>query len=131
MALVIRNEMAESFADLGGVEVSTDDVIAGGLLHDVGKAFEFDPQNQKRWQADSRKTGFPAMRHSVYGGYVALSVGLPEEIAHLISAHSSEGNLIEKSVACVMVREGDHAFWGMAEDGGLLTGEIPHAPAGR
>ena len=34
------------------LEIDMDTIIAGGLLHDVGKAWEFDPENHKR-----RKSG--------------------------------------------------------------------------
>ena len=68
--------LAQEFQQHFGLNVNKDEIIAGGLLHDVGKPFEFDPERRKQWQAHPRVTGFPSMRHSVYGAYVAFAVGL-------------------------------------------------------
>ena len=72
-------------------EVNMDEVIAGGLCHDLGKPFEYDPKNRERWEGDSSITGLPSMRHTLYGVYLALSAGLPEQIAHIAGTHSREG----------------------------------------
>lgn len=117
-ALAVAKEMSANFAQF---DVDPDEVVAGGLLHDLGKAFEFDPENQKRWQANWRKTGFPAIRHPPYGAHIALSVGLPEGIAHVIGAHSGEGNLVQLSTVAILVRDGDVAFWRITEAAGLLA----------
>lgn len=45
LAMTIANEMAESNRDL---DISRDTVIAGGLCHNVGKPWGFDPENRKR-----------------------------------------------------------------------------------
>jgi putative nucleotidyltransferase with HDIG domain len=96
-------------------------LLAGALLHDVGKPFEFDPVNRKKWQADPRRAGFPAIRHSVYGAYVTLSVGLPIEVVNMVGAHSWEGRFMERSTAREIISEADLAFWDMEEAAGLMT----------
>ena len=116
IALIIAGEFNEHF----GVKVNMDEVLAGGLLHDVGKPHEFDPLNRERWMSDTRVGGFPAMRHSVYGAYISLAVGLPEKIAHIPGAHSREGEFIDRSTACEMVREADHMYWGITGKAGIL-----------
>ena len=62
------------------IRVDKDIVLAGALCHDIGKPYEFDPVNKKRWAEDPSRAGDPCLRHSVYGAHVCLSVGLPEEI---------------------------------------------------
>ena len=92
LAMAIAKEMKENFR---GFNVDMDEVIAGGLCHDIGKPFEFDPKNQARWKADPRTSGWPAVRHPVYGVHVALLAGLPESIVHIAGAHSAEGENVK------------------------------------
>ena len=109
---------------IGSFEVDPDEVIAGGLCHDLGKAFEFDPENRKRWTDDPAITGLPSMRHTLYGVYIALSAGLPEQIAHIAGAHSPEGELITRSLACDIVHLADEAFWQLLRKAGRLEGDV-------
>lgn len=105
-------------------QVDLDEVRAGGLCHDLGKAFEFDPENRKRWSDDPAMTGLPSMRHTLYGVHIALSAGLPEKIAHIAGAHSPEGEFIIRSLACDIVRLADEAFWHLLGKGGNLEGDV-------
>ena len=117
LAAAIAGEMNDSFE---GFDVNIDEVIAGGLCHDLGKPYEFDLENQARWKADPSKTGFPSVRHPVHGVHVALSAGLPEEIVHIAGAHSREGEAVERSLAAEIVHHADYAFWDVLEKAGLL-----------
>ncbi len=88
-------KMVEEFAaSHPEIRVDRDIVLAGALCHDIGKPYEFDPVNRKRWAEDPSRAGDPCLRHSVYGAHVCLSVGLPEEIAHIALGHSLEGQHI-------------------------------------
>jgi putative nucleotidyltransferase with HDIG domain len=118
LSQIVGIEMKKTFAQF---PLDPDMLLAGGLLHDVGKPFEFDPVNRKRWQADPRRAGFPSIRHSVYGAYVTLSVGLPLEVVHAVGAHSWEGRFEEKSTAREIVAESDLAFWEILNAAGLMT----------
>ncbi|MGY3647632.1 putative nucleotidyltransferase with HDIG domain [Bradyrhizobium sp. LM4.3] len=79
IAIAIADEFAREFPE---TMVDRDIVLAGALLHDVGKAWEFDRANRKRWEADKSQAGSPSLRHPVYGAHICIAVGLPEEIAH-------------------------------------------------
>lgn len=120
LAIGIAREMSAAYPEL---EIDMDTVIAGGLLHDVGKAFEFDPERRKTWRASQKKTGRPAIRHPAYGAHICLTVGLPEEIAHIAMAHSGEGELLLRSVACMIVHQADYTFWNVLLAGGELKPE--------
>ena len=48
LAVGIAKEMGAAYPEL---DIDMDVIIAGGLVHDVGKAWEFDPVNRKRWKA--------------------------------------------------------------------------------
>lgn len=120
--------MAQGLADgleavHGEIGIDRDLLWACALCHDVGKPFEFSPENQGRWQNDVGASGFPSIRHSVYGVHVALTVGLPEAVAHTAGAHSAEGELIKRSLENTLVNSADHAYWGAMERAGQLETE--------
>ena len=122
MAAAMANELKSFFPHFN---VDMDEVIAGGLCHDLGKPFEYNPSNRERWEADPAATGCPAIRHSVYGVHIALAAGLPEKIAHIAGAHSMEGEYITRSTACELVHNADHCFWLVMDKAGLLDGPMP------
>jgi putative nucleotidyltransferase with HDIG domain len=103
--------------------IDRDVVLTGGLCHDVGKPYEFDPVNLKRWAEDPSAVGQPTLRHTVFGTFVCLSVGLPEEIAHIVCGHSLEGQHLGLSSECMIVRHADHVWWQIAGALGLLKPE--------
>lgn len=106
--------------------IDRDVVICGGLCHDVGKAWECDPENQKRWRADASLVGRPSLRHPVYGAHICLTVGLPESIAHIAACHSPEGDNVRRSLECIIVHEADVAWWKISAASGLTQdGTIP------
>ncbi|MCY4410884.1 MAG: HD domain-containing protein [Caldilineaceae bacterium] len=117
--------MAQGLADgleavHGDIGIDRDLLWACALCHDVGKPFEFSPENQARWQNDVGASGFPSIRHSVYGVHVALTVGLPEAVAHTAGAHSAEGELVKRSLENTLVNSADHAYWAAMERAGQL-----------
>ena len=118
LAIAIADEMTAMFPDL---KINRDVLIAGALCHDVGKPWEFDPENQARWKAAPRAAGLPSIRHPAYGVHICLSVGLPEAVAHMAAAHSGEGELVVRSLENTVVHHADYAFWGTLEAGGLLS----------
>jgi putative nucleotidyltransferase with HDIG domain len=117
-------QIADTFtAQRPEVSINRDVVLCGALCHDVGKCYEFDPENLARWEQDPAATGQPTLRHTVFGTYVCLTVGLPEEIAHIACAHSLEGQHIGVSSECMIVRHADHTYWSVAGTLGLLIPE--------
>ncbi len=117
LSAVIAKELTDTFPQFN---VDMDEVLAGGLCHDLGKPFEFDAANQERWKSDPRVTGWPSIRHPVYGVHIALSVGLPEKIAHIAGAHSMEGENVRRSLVGTIVNHADYAFWRILEAAGVL-----------
>jgi len=114
----IAEEFARSYPE---TSIDWDILIAGSVCHDVGKPYEFDPSNRLRWQADPADSGQPTFRHSVFGMHVCLTVGLPEEIAHIAVGHSYEGLHMGVSAECMIVRQADHGWWHVAASLGLAT----------
>lgn len=125
LAVGIAREMGAAYPELA---IDMDTIVAGGLLHDVGKPWEFDPVNRKRWKAEQAKFGRPSIRHPAFGAHICLTVGLPEEIAHIAMAHSGEGELLVRSLACMIVHQADYTFWNVLLAGGQLKPEtVPPA----
>jgi len=120
LAIGIAKEMASAYPELA---IDMDVVIAGGLVHDVGKAWEFDPVRREKWKASQKKLGRPSIRHPAYGAHICLTVGLPEEVAHIAMAHSGEGELLMRSLECMIVHQADYTFWNTLLAGGQLKPE--------
>ena len=120
MALALADQLSSLLPDL---KIDRDIVIAGGLCHDIGKPWEFDPENRRRWEAEPRRVGLPSIRHPAYGVHVCLTVGLPEAVAHCAAAHSGEGELLVRSLENTIVHHADYAFWGICRAGDLLKPE--------
>lgn len=108
----------------GDIGIDRDLLWACALCHDVGKPYEFSPKNQERWKRDVGACGYPAIRHSVYGAHVALTVGLPEAVAHTAGAHSGEGELIRRSLENTLVHYADHLYWRALDRAGRLEGHM-------
>lgn len=120
IALKVAEEMDGLFPDF---DYDRDMLIAGALCHDIGKVWEFDPENIARWKADPGKTGYPSMRHPGYGLHICLTAELPEHVAHMAAAHSAEGELLTRSKENTILRWSDHTFWLVAEAAGQLKEE--------
>jgi putative nucleotidyltransferase with HDIG domain len=117
LAIAIADEFSAFNPDM---QIDRDIVVAGGLCHDVGKPWEYDPANRKRWEGNPRKTGLPSLRHSTYGAHLCLLVGLPEEVAHIASAHSGEGELLVRSLENTIVHMADIGYWTTMLAAGLI-----------
>ena len=122
MAVKIAEEMAALFPDF---RYDRDILIGGCLCHDIGKVWEFDPENVRRWNADPRANGRPSIRHPAFGLYICLAMGLPEGIAHCAAAHSGEGELVQRSLENTILHQADYTFWRVADAGGQLAESDP------
>jgi putative nucleotidyltransferase with HDIG domain len=112
LALKTAEEMASLFPDF---RYDRDIVIAGALCHDIGKVWEFHPDNVERWKQNPRATGMPSIRHPGFGVYICLTVGLPEQVAHIAGRHSAEGELIVRSLENTIIHWADVTFWKVVE----------------
>lgn len=124
---LLSMRMAEQLKELKpGLDIDRDVMIAGALIHDVGKAREFKEANQAKWKQAPHIAGWPPARHSVHGYYICKSVDLPDEVAHIAIAHSREGVFVMKSLECTIVSHADHSYWEIMKAGGQL--EDSYAP---
>jgi len=83
-------------------DLDMDVVIAGALLHDVGKLLEYKREGDKVIKSEMGKR----IRHPVSGAALAIEEGL-ESIAHIIAAHSKEGEFVERSREAILIHHCD------------------------
>ena len=93
------------------MHIERDMLIAAGLCRDVGKPYEYNIAKRALWQSEPERYGNPPLRHTLYGVYIALRVGLPEEIAHVCGCHSPEGELVQRSLLATIIHHADKASW--------------------
>ena len=118
LSIVIADEFTRSNPDL---KIDRNLIVAGGICHDVGKPWEYDPENRKRWEGNRPRFGVPSLRHPTYGAFLCLLVGLPEEVAHISAGHSGEGELMVRSLENNIVHMADIGYWTTMLAGGLIT----------
>jgi putative nucleotidyltransferase with HDIG domain len=96
--------LANSVLQTRDEDLNKDYLIAGALLHDVGKLLEYELLEN----GDIVKSEFGKQkRHPVSGSELAKECGLPDEIVHIIYAHSKEGDTIQRSREAIIVNHCD------------------------
>jgi len=83
--------------------LNQDHLISGALLHDVGKLLEYALEDGKFVKSEYGKK----FRHPVSGALLAKECGLPDEVVHIIYAHSHEGDKTERSPESYIVHHCD------------------------
>ena len=95
--------IAKAVYDLRKEKLNLDFLIAGALLHDVGKLLEYELKNGKYVKGEYGKK----FRHPVSGSLLAKELGLPDEVVLIIYAHSHEGDNLKRSPEAVIVNHCD------------------------
>jgi len=83
-------------------DLNMDVVVAGALLHDVGKLLEYERKDGKVVKSEMGRR----MRHPVSGAALAMEEEL-HDIAHIIAAHSKEGEFVERSREAILIHHCD------------------------
>ncbi len=84
-------------------DLNYDIVVAGALVHDVGKLLEYEYKDGKFIKS---YCGI-LVRHPVSGYQLSLEAGLPLEIAHIVAAHSEEGEKVKRSAEAILIHHCD------------------------
>lgn len=91
--------------------VRMDILVAGALLHDVGKLVEYE--NRPDGMTVPTYNG-KLIRHPVSGMELAARCGLPVDVLHIIVAHSAEGDKVNRTTEATLVNHADfmsfHSF---------------------
>lgn len=85
------------------VKINEDYLIAGALLHDIGKLVEYKEENGKFIQSNLGKL----VRHPISGVGLCYSQGIPEEVMHIIASHSWEGDRSKRTPEAIIVHHAD------------------------
>jgi HD superfamily phosphodiesterase len=94
------------------IEINKDFLVAGALLHDVGKLVEYSRSDKGNFLKSKLGDLF---RHPAIGMHLCLSEGLPYEIAHICLAHSSEGDKLKRSPEAWIVHHCDFICFELAK----------------
>lgn len=97
--------MAQSIeAVLGSkLPINWDYLVAGAILHDVGKLLEYQREGLQYVKSASGKL----LRHPFSGIQVATLAGLPDEISHIIANHSHEGDHGKRTTEGILLHHAD------------------------
>jgi len=100
--------------------VNFDRLYAGGLLHDVGKLLEIEPDGLGGFR---KSLSGKYVRHPVSGAMVAAECGLPGDIINIIVCHAKEGEGRPQVVEAVLIHQADFATFDplvMKQKGNLI-----------
>jgi len=83
--------------------LNKDYLVAGALLHDVGKLLEYELKEGKVVKSELGTK----MRHPESGAKLAEECGLPKEVIHIIAAHSHEGDKMNRTPEAIIIHHCD------------------------
>ena len=104
-ALALGRAQAESYAAMP-YEIDFDRLMAGGLLHDVGKLLEIKPDGEGGYR---KSLSGKYARHPISGAILAAECGLPEDIVNTIACHAKEGDGRPQVVETIFIHQADFA----------------------
>jgi putative nucleotidyltransferase with HDIG domain len=102
--------MAEAVARERG-DLDVDLVIAGALLHDIGKVLEYAQVDGRTVKSETGK----GLRHPVSGAGLAMKFGLPYELVHIIANHSKEGDFVARTPEAILIHHVDFVDFDIAK----------------
>lgn len=94
--------MALAIADTRS-DLDKDTLVAGGLVHDVGKLLEYARQGKTIVKSAHGRR----VRHPVSGYGLVIEAGLPLPVAHIVATHSKEGESMARSNEAVVIHHCD------------------------
>jgi len=89
----------------GKIKINRDSLVAGALLHDVGKLLECKKEGGKYIKS---RSGY-LLRHPFSGVALCYKHGIPEDILHLIAVHSKEGEGFKRTTEAIILNHADFA----------------------
>ncbi len=95
--------LAKAIYDQRQEDLNLDFLIAGALLHDVGKLLEYEHKGGEFVKGEFGKK----FRHPVSGALLAKELNLPDEVVLIIYSHSHEGDNLKRSPEAVIVNHCD------------------------
>ena len=100
-AIAIADTIEEFYED--SLPIDWDALVAGALLHDVGKLLEYERKGKKVVKAEMGKD----LRHPFSGMALAFKRGIPSPICHMIAVHAKEGTGQRRSTEAFIINHAD------------------------
>jgi putative nucleotidyltransferase with HDIG domain len=119
-AIGLADSIKEAYREIP-FEINYDWLVAGGLLHDVGKLLEIERTKDGKYQ---KSHGGKCARHPISGAILVAKAGLPEEIVNIVACHAKEGEGRPQRVETVLIHQADFAVFNpmvMLEKGSLIV----------
>jgi putative nucleotidyltransferase with HDIG domain len=105
-ALAMAEALAKAYPDEPRMHADHDVLLAGALLHDVGKVLEIGQAEHGGWvKTENGKL----LRHPISGTALAYARGIDDRILHIIACHSKEGDGYRKTVEAHIIHHADFA----------------------
>lgn len=118
-ALALADAQIDSYSKMP-YEISIDRLVAGALLHDVGKLLETEKDGSGGYRRSERGR---FARHPISGAILAAQCGLPDAVVNIIACHAKEGEGAPKVIETVLIHQADFATFDplvMLEKGQLI-----------
>jgi hypothetical protein len=94
------------------ISIQRDHLLSGALLRRVGKLFEYRREDGKFVKSREGEL----LRHPISGAAFAFAHGLPQEVIHIIAAHSKEGDGSRRTIEAVIVNHADFVNFDVLKD---------------
>jgi len=104
MCRMIFDEYNSIYQGQGDFSLNHDRLVAGALLHDIGKFVEYTKDHEGKF---CKSEVAKYIRHPLYGMVIAMRNGIPIDIAHIIAYHAHEGDSAKRSPEAVIVNKVD------------------------
>lgn len=100
-ALAAARVMKERYG--AACPIDMDALLAGAILHDVGKLLEYEEKDGEF--VKSRNGKF--LRHPFSGVAIGARCGVPEAVLHMIAVHAKEGDLGPRTTEAILIHHCD------------------------
>ncbi len=104
-AVALARAQMETYSELP-YEIDMDRLVAGGLLHDVGKLLEIERDGEGGYR---KSHAGKCARHPISGAILAAMAGLPGELVNTIGCHAKEGDGRPQVIETVLIHQADFA----------------------
>ena len=104
-AIGLAKAQLESYDNLP-YDIDMDRLIVGGLLHDIGKLLEIEPDGNGGFR---KSLSGKCMRHPISGAVMAKEAGFDDKIANTIACHAKEGDGRPQVIETVLIHQADFA----------------------
>lgn len=101
--------------------IDFDRLVAGALLHDLGKLLEIGRGADGKWQ---KTRNGKCLRHPISGTVLAAKLGFDDELLNVIACHAKEGEGRPQVIETVLIKQADFATFDplvMQEKGSLIV----------